>query len=167
MKEIELTNGFVALVSDEDYDYLIQWDWFAAKSRKTYYATRKQSRDEYDRIENRKEIRMHRVIAERSGIDNSNLIDHVDRNGLNNQRDNLRPATRKQNAENTDLQTNNTSGYPGVVWLKRCKKWQVQIKNNGKMIYLGRFVDKQDAIKSRQDAEKKYFTHLSNLNQSV
>jgi len=92
------------------------------------------------------------------GIDpRNNDIDHEDRNGLNNKINNLRLATRSDNCKNRKFQKNNTSGITGVSWEKRRGKWLAQIKLNGKVKYLGLYINKEDADQARKEAEKKYF----------
>jgi hypothetical protein len=86
-------------------------------------------------------------------------IDHIDGNGLNNRRDNLRKVSRQENNKNRPMQTNNTSGYVGVTWNKRDQKWQVQIYVNEKNIHGGLFTDKKDAIQKRKQLEKEYSFH--------
>ena len=84
-------------------------------------------------------------------------IDHEDGNGLNNKINNLRVATRSENGRNRKLQKNNTSGATGVTWHKVRKRWVAAIKVNGKQIHLGVYINKEDAIQARKEAEKKYF----------
>ena len=92
------------------------------------------------------------------GIDpRNNDIDHEDGNGLNNRIDNLRLATRPENGRNRKFQRNNTSGVTGVCWLKKRKRWVAQINFNGKAMWVGSYVNKEDAIQVRKEAEKKYF----------
>ena len=98
---------------------------------------------------------LHRIIAERMDLDFPNLIDHIDRNKLNNQRTNLRPATRSQNGMNSEIQSNNTSGCTGVHWYRN--KWKVSIEPKGQSIYLGSFDNYEEACKVRKAAELKYF----------
>ena len=92
MKTIQLTQGQFALVDDEDYDFLMQWKWQAHKDKSTYYATRV----EYGK-NIKKGIKMHRVIM---NTPRNMETDHKDRNGLNNQKYNLRICTRGQNQTN-------------------------------------------------------------------
>jgi len=80
-------------------------------------------------------------------------IDHIDGNPLNNKIDNLRLATNEENQRNRSISKNNTSGTTGVTWIKECQKWRAHIKN----INLGHFINKEDAIQTRIEAEKKYF----------
>lgn len=163
MKKIELTKGKFALVSDEDYEYLTRWRWKATKGTSKWYAVRNVAITKRDDKGRRKYkvLYMHKVIAERAGLDVSEMIDHEDRDSLNNQRYNLRPATVKQNNENRQLASNNTSGHPGVYFNKRNKnkKWEARIFHYGKQVFLGNYTTKEEAIKARKEAEKKYYTH--------
>ena len=157
MKKIKLTQNKFALVSNEDYEYLNQWKWCAHRDRKTFYAVRTVSKGD----RKYKTICMHQVIAERMGIKNP---DHADTNGLNNQRSNLRAATRSQQGANRNKGKNNTSGYKGVSWHKRDKKWVSRIKISGKLIHLGNFDDIKDAAKAYNEAAIKYFGEFAVLN---
>lgn len=86
------------------------------------------------------------------------VIDHIDGNGLNNQKSNLRICTHAENTRNrTKVNKNNTSGYNGVSWYKRDKKWAARINVSYRTINLGRFLNKDDAINKRKEAEIKYF----------
>ena len=87
--------------------------------------------------------------------------DHADRNELNNLLNNLRPATRTQNAQNKSRQKNNTSGVSGVGWNKSKQKWVAYIRDHGKQLCLGSFVDKEDAIRARLLAEKEIFKEFA------
>lgn len=73
------------------------------------------------------------------------LVDHRDGDGLNNRMDNLRPATCAQNSANQARPVSNTSGYKGVSWRKRDRRWYAYIKVNGKQCHLGSYATAQDA----------------------
>ena len=88
-----------------------------------------------------------------------NFVDHINRIRSDNRFVNLREATKAENAQNTDLPSNNTSGYKGVVWHKPNRNWCAQIFINKKHIHLGSFENLQDAINARIEAEKQFFTH--------
>ena len=83
--------------------------------------------------------------------------DHKDRDPLNNRRSNLREATHTENMRNCSRRKDNTSGYIGVTWNKKCDKWEAQLNINKKCLHLGKFVDKIDALRARLEAELKYF----------
>lgn len=79
-------------------------------------------------------------------------VDHMDRTETNNRWENLREATRSQNAANRGHQTNNTSGHIGVSWHKKSQKWQAYIKHGGVEVYLGSFESIDDAVERRRKA---------------
>ena len=105
---------------------------------------------------------MHREIM--NVLNDSREIDHKDGNGLNNQRSNLRIATRSQNAMNIGTKSDNTSGYKGVSWRIDHKKWQVQIKVNGKTIHFGYYNNKVVVVKVYNEATIKYHKKFANIN---
>jgi hypothetical protein len=112
---------------------------------------------------NRKIIRLHRYIL--NFWDLNLEIDHIDGNGLNNRKNNLDTCTHQQNMQNQrKLPSNNTSGYIGVIWNKKNKCWNSQIKINKKHIYLGSFYNIENAISSRKEAEIKYFGKNKRIN---
>ena len=89
-----------------------------------------------------------------------NHIDHIDGDGINNKINNLRDVTCSENRRNTRLPTNNSSGVKGVTWRKNDKKWQAQLKINGKNHHLGCFSTIEEAAAAREFAELKFgFTH--------
>ena len=138
MKEINLTQGKVALVSDEDYDYLSQFKWHCSKCRNNYYAARTVNMNG----KSGHQILMHKEIMP---CDKSMVVDHIDHNGLNNQRENLRICTYSQNACNYLKKKNNKCGYKGIYFNKLINRWFCQIKC--KDIYFRQDFDKlEDAI---------------------
>lgn len=148
MKKIQLTQGQVASVNDEDFGYLNQWKWFALKDKNIFYAVRQASQAIYGK---QFTIRMHHVIIGKppEGYE----TDHRDGNGCNNQRKNLRFVTRRQNQQNRKYQ-NSSSRYPGVCWYKRDRKWQAEIRVDNKYKYLGRFATELEAFNAYKQAVK-------------
>lgn len=131
MREIKLTQGKVALVDDVDYEYLSRWKWYAAWDYNCFRARRNEPK-----VNGRqKTIRMHRVVAERMGID-SKMIDHKDQNPLNNQRSNLRSATYSQSNHNRGAHSNSKTGVKGV-YLRKNGRYRARIMVKGKYHYLG------------------------------
>lgn len=104
---------------------------------------------------------LHRIIAELAGLDFPDQIDHKDRNPRNNLLSNLRPATHAQNRMNCKISSNNTSGYPGVIWDKKAQKWRAQIRVNRKLIHLGLFDDPKEAYAAYCKAARKYFDEFA------
>lgn len=150
MIKVPLSQGYVALIDDEDEE-LTRFKWSAHKERNAVYAVRS-----YPRPGRSKGIeRMHVTILARTlGTIAFEQCDHVDGNGLNNCRNNLRPATHAQNRRNIGLPKDNTSGVLGVAWDKRTQQWRAQIGSYGKCVFLGRYDDIHDAIAARQRAEQ-------------
>ena len=103
-------------------------------------------------------VRLHRYIMNcPEGYD----VDHKNHDKSNNRKYNLRITTRSQNNMNKGLQSNNTSGVTGVCWDNYYQKWIAQIKVNNKNIRLGGFYNFEDAVRSRKEAENKYFGEYS------
>lgn len=108
----------------------------------------------------KKHISIHRLIMnilDRPDI----IIDHKNGNKLDNRKSNLRICTRTENSYNKAMQPYNTSGITGVTWDKARRKWAAAICYEGKRIHLGRYSNKDDAIKARREAEDKYFGEFS------
>lgn len=97
---------------------------------------------------------LHRMIID---AEDGEIVDHINRNPLDNRRENLRIVTQAQNVINKGKQSNNTSGHTGVDYDKRTKSWKVRINIGKKMIWLGRHKQLEDAVNARKEAEKVYF----------
>lgn len=170
MKQITLTQGKVALVDDEDYDYLSQWKWQALKQRNNWYAVR----NEYISADKYKMIRMHRVIMKIT--DPKVLIDHRDTYSLNNMKSNLRVCSNAENCRNSHSRKNTSSSYLGVSKssVKHRNKitynnyWMSQIQHNKKHIFLGRFPFTPEgeilAAKTYDVSALEYHGEFANLN---
>jgi len=156
LKTIPLTQNKFVLVDDADFKLLNQWKWHAKKDRWIYYAERRDK-------ENKDKISMHRQIL---GLKRGDGIksDHKDRNGLNNQRYNLRTCTNAENARNKKPQIGGTSQYKGVCWDTTIKSWRAYICYKGHQIYLGAFDDEADAAKAYDRAAEDLFGEFAYLN---
>jgi hypothetical protein len=158
MKNIELTQGQVAIVDDSDFEYLNQWRWHARRSGKNYYAQRNEYSDGRQRI-----ILMHRVIM---NTPDGMQTDHIDHNGLNNQKNNLRSCSANQNRKNRIGY--GTSSYLGVA-VRRSKGntyWIAEITDNGHRKYLGFFKDEKEAAYAYNRAAMQLhglFAHLNDI----
>ena len=104
-------------------------------------------------------IKLHRYIM---NCPEDMVVDHINHNTLDNRKENLRICTKKQNERNIKLRSNNVSGYTGVGFHKETNKWRAYIQKDNKLITLGLFKNKKDAIKARKEAEKKYFGEFRN-----
>lgn len=150
MKKIPLTQGKVALVDDADYPKVAKYKWFLRKEKYTGYAARS-----YKKPDGRVGvIRMHRLILDApSHLD----VDHINGNGLDNRRCNIRLCTRQENVWNTRARHGKTSRYKGVCWDKASKKWKAQINIDGKKHSIGRFTKEKEAAKAYQKKAKEAF----------
>ena len=99
-------------------------------------------------------IKMHKLITGEIG---DYVVDHKNRDKTDNTRPNLRIVTKQENTYNHSISKNNKSGYTGVIWHTRDNIWEAYISIGNKTVYLGRFANKQDAVKERLKAEFKYF----------
>lgn len=133
---------FKILVSTEDQDLLEKYKWYINGG----YACRKVKTSEY-KIHTQ-QLYLHRVVAERMGLDLSQEIDHINLNKLDNRRTNLRFCTVSQNHYNTRVKSNNSSGYKGVSWHKRSGRWQAQIRFQGQLIALGYYQEAEQAYEA-------------------
>jgi HNH endonuclease len=154
-KEILLTQGKVALVDASDFEWLSQWNWYAARFRGQFYAQR------------------HRLVSEtgpavvqmqRALLPGTSLVDHRDGDGLNNRRSNLRPASRSQNKQNQSKHRRASSQYKGVCWHKGHKAWAASIRTGGRLIHLGYFLVEVDAAKAYDAGAKEYFVEFARVN---
>jgi len=134
MKEIKLTKGLVALVDDEDYEWLNKTKWHAKTDKLGYtYA--------YGNF-NKKRRTMHRVIMEQTNP--INIVDHRDTDGLNNQRHNLRVCTKTQNNWNSVKRKDSKNNHKGIR--KHYNKFVVEVRVNRKLITVGRYNTELEAI---------------------
>jgi len=161
MKTIPLTQGKFALVDDADYEWINQLCWHALQpgSRRTFYATRTVRMGKGKR----KREWMHRLILGLQPND-KRQCDHIDGNGLNNVRSNLRPCTNQQNHQSQRKWKAGTSKYKGVWWRSDVHKWQSYIRVNLKLIYLGYFDSEADAATAYNEAALKHFGEFALLN---
>lgn len=154
MKEIPLTRGMVALVDDEDFDHLSQYKWHADKAHRTFYAARTSIEET-----RRRTVRMHQEI-----LPTYKFVDHIDHNGLNNQKNSLRIAGRDENTRNTSAQVGATSKYLGVRKGDREGTWFASIGHLGKGNYLGTHTSEESAALAYNIKASELFGEFANLN---
>lgn len=160
---IPMRGGHVITVDIDDFD-LLHWRWQPIHSpgrNDQIYARRMKCFGSQW-----KAVLLHVVVLERKlkrPLRIGEVCDHRDGNTLNCRRENLRPATRSQNAHNRRLSSKNTSGATGVCWLPKEQRWKATISVNRRLVYLGSFVNFDDAAYARYEAELKYFGEFSPL----
>lgn len=152
-KEIPLTRGLVALVDDEDYDLVkdISWSASSVKYGGRCYARRWVPGTGATQG-------MHALLTGYA------LTDHINGNGLDNRRANLREATHAENCRNRRKGSRNTSGFIGVSWHTQRGKWRAQIKVQGRTRSLGMFLDPEDAARAYDAAAREHFGEFAAQN---
>ena len=137
-------------IDKDDLEKCSQLTWHYAKNKDSKYIQ--------TRIKG-KMVKLHRYIM---NINNSNLVvDHINRNPLDNRKSNLRICSYKENSFNKSIRSDNTSGISGVSFHKTNKKWRAKIKYNNLTIHLGYFEDINEALINRRVAEEILFGEYS------
>ena len=157
MKQIPLTKNKIALVDDEDFEYLMRWKWCISGR----YAIRGVYIGKLDGKNKFKHILMHRVINK---TPDDLYTDHINGDGLDNRKRNLRTCTIGQNNINKLTKTIYTSKYRGVSWDKRKKKWRACLQLNRKHIFLGYFKCQIKAAKAYNNAAIEFHGEFCRLN---
>jgi hypothetical protein len=151
MNKIPLTRGLIALVDDEDYDQLNRHKWCAKLDIRTSYCVRA-SKDENGRWFTQS---MHRVIVSSMigrKLGRWELVDHINGDGTDNRRINLRVVTAAQNCRNRYSRPSvTTSRFLGIYYSKRSRKWIARVRDNGVHVIIGRSVNEIDAAIMRDD----------------
>lgn len=147
--KIPLTQNKYALIDEEDWERINSYKWRIKSSSNTEYAQTGDS----------KSVFLHRFIM---SPPNNKEIDHINGNGLDNRKKNLRICTRSQNIINRKF--DNKTGYRGVKWYKPYKKWTAVITKNYKSYNLGYFLNKEDAAHAYNKAAIKYHGNFAQLN---
>lgn len=154
MKKLKLSNGMYSLLDDQDYLWASEYRWMGRPYHSGWRVCREESRTG-------KTIYLHREITKApTGLE----VDHVDGNGLNNTRTNLRVCTHSENGKNRRVNQNSKSGYKGVVWREHAGKWQANITVDKKRIYLGYHDTPEQAAQAYDLASKQYHGDFAHLN---
>lgn len=167
---MKITKNMETLIDEVDAD-LANAHWCAhthtEKSSVCHYAVRNAPEVNGKRLYPTT-IQLHRVILSRMvgrelrGVDQ---VDHINHNGLDNRRANLRLATPTQNHANQRTQRKiKSSRFKGVCWNARDRKWQVNIKKNNKQLHVGNFDSEIDAAKAYDEKAKQMFEEFCCLN---
>jgi hypothetical protein len=154
MKEIKLTQGQLAIVDDEDFDLVKDYRWYYHKG----YAVRNDWK-------NHREIALHRVI---SNPEVNMVVDHINRNTLDNRRDNLRICTRAQNCQNHKKYVRHgrptSSTYKGVSFNKISNQWHAYISANAQKRLVGSFRSERHAAMAYDIAARDLHKEFASLN---
>ncbi len=156
MRQINLAKGRgVALVDDEDYyDVVASGPWFLLPKG---YAIRNVRRPDGKGTTQR----LHQfLMGYRTGF----TVDHINRNGLDCRRSNMRWATPTQQSANRGRASNNTSGYIGVSWHRGTEKWQAQIRVRGEKRHIGAYAEKERAARAYDEEALRLFGAFAETN---
>ena len=156
MKTLELTKGKIALIDDDDYACALQYQWYATLRKCVWYAYRMVCVDDKQAM-----IFLHRFLMEPpAGMQ----VDHIDGDGLNCTRANMRLCTLAENTRNRRRPVTNTSGYKGVSWHKLRGKWRAEIGVDCRNKHLGLFESKDDAALAYNNAALEHYGEFARLN---
>jgi len=154
MKEIPLTQGRVALVDDDDYERVSQLKWHTQHVRRQWYALASPTHNT--------NIMMHRYLL---GCPPGQEVDHINHDGLDNRRRNLRLCTNSQNQANNRKQLRPTSSrFKGVAWYAREERWQAKVKHRGRSFWLGLFDSEEEAARAYNTKAQELFGEFAYLN---
>jgi hypothetical protein len=162
MRIVTLTKGYSAQVDDADFEFVSQWKWYVQVQGGRIYARR----DTWDKQTKRRvKIYMHRALM---APPQHLHVDHIDHDGLNNQRSNLRVATNSQNSAN-GRHSVGRSGYRGVEIVARCRAapFSAYISVDGRKRHVGRFHSAEEAAIARDVAALKQYGQFAKLNFSA
>jgi hypothetical protein len=160
-RKISLTNEHYAIVDEDLYDYLSQWTWAVYHNPKSHNYYAKASADCEDGL--RRHVYIHRLLMGASYLDHKK-VDHINQNGLDNRRSNLRFASKSKNAINSRKRSDNTSGYKGVSFLKKHNKYRSRITKDGVEYSQGLFDLAADAARAYDKAAIDLFGEFAVLN---
>jgi hypothetical protein len=160
MIRIPLSRGLFALIDDEDAA-LAEFKWSAqGGGGRIMYAARNARQPDGTR----KNVRLHRLIM---GAPPDMFVDHINGDGLDCRRANLRLATNQQNLANQQRSLNNTSGYKGVTWDRQGRRWRAQIRVHGRNRCLGLFDTAEKAALAYDEAAIRGFGEFARPNLSA
>jgi hypothetical protein len=142
----------IAIIDLEDVENVSLYKWHS--SPKTKYV-------QSSKTKNRPMLHLHHLVMNFNKSENKNLmVDHINRDRMDNRKENLRIVNFTENAINKGTQSNNTSGYPGIHFGKERQKWEASVKLNKRKIHLGRFDTLEEAVQARLAGEMKYFGYI-------
>lgn len=150
--KIPLTQGKFALVDDDVYEWASKHKWYAHRNGNKWYARRR------GKPPDMKTIRLHNEIMK------AGSVDHINGDGLDCRRENMRLATKSENSRNRGPNANNTCGYKGVYIDKGSGKWRARIRASDKRLHLGYFATPEAAARAYDEAARKHHGEFAKTN---
>lgn len=149
---IPISKGLESIIDLDDINLVIPYKWHAKASKGNWYAATRIGKEI---------VFMHNLISGRkSGLE----VDHINQDGLDNRRSNLRHSTRSQNRVNVSIRKDNKSGYKGVSLYKKTGKWRAYIQKDKKWKQIGYFNTKEAAAIAYNNAAQELFGEFAWLN---
>jgi hypothetical protein len=156
--ELVLCTGESLLIDDEDYELISQYTWNAFPCKRTTYARTNSSR----KLGKRHTVLLHRLIM---NAPEGYEVDHINGNGLDNRKENLRVCTKSGNMRNKQANiSHKSSKYKGVSLHRQANKWRVRLSCNGTYIHVGLFSNEEEAAKAYDKVALEYFGEFAKTN---
>lgn len=157
--QVPLSQGREALIDLDDWSLVRGRKWHAIKSRVVglFYAVTNSPRADGRRTM----IQMHRVILSATSGD---VVDHINSDGLDNRRDNIRICSSAENARNSRMPRNNTSGFKGVSFHRATGKFSASIGKENRQIHIGLFPTAEEAARAYDKAARELHGEFARLN---
>jgi hypothetical protein len=147
--------GKIVLIDDSDAELVARYTWRPVLRNRVWYA------ESSLRVEGRRRtVSMHRIVLGEPACQ----VDHINGNGLDNRRENLRKVTSAQNCFNRRAELGGTSGFKGVTWNRAQLRWHVQIAVNGQRFHLGSFLDEIKAAQAYDAAAREFHGPFAAVN---
>ena len=167
MVEVKLGHSkYAALVDDPDWELVRGWCWNAQVQRYKGKVVRVSAQRSCIRKGKQSVMLMHRWILGIDGVKGVQ-VDHINGNGLDNRRSNLRIASQSENLRNRKMASHNRSGFKGVYFAKQAwavsKPWRAQIKVNGRKLSLGYFLTPEEAYEAYKEAAIQHHGQFANF----
>lgn len=157
---VRLTRGYTAVIDAADVGFVEGFNWHSAVFKGTAYAVRNAPKP----CGGQSTLRMHRIIT---SAQESLVVDHINGDGLDNRRQNLRVVSHALNMRNQSLRSDNKSGLKGIRWREPTQKWNAYINVDGKHYSLGHYATKEEAYAAYIEGSKRFHGEFARAAQGM